>query len=247
MAKRLVQILFFGSLLLLTVALWKKDNLPQFPRLQQALMNEPLQVPVKRAAFNTTVNGVTYTIQPLYAYDLYGLVVSLHDSKTWWDSVHLEWNDHLNVMDLCVVWGNNLRRGVYQEADYSSNEFECSFRINSAEVFRIFDQAALSNNHLLTDKPGIARTMRKVRLGDQVHFRGYLAEYSHNHNGRPFHRGTSIVRNDTGNRACETVFVEDFEILRPGGGPWRAIVWIAVFLIVVSVIAWFRLPLSTNA
>ena len=100
---------------------------------------------------------------------------------------------------------------------------------------------------LLTDKPGIARTMRKVRPGDQVRFRGYLAEYSHNHNGRPFHRDTSIVRNDTGNRACETVFVEDFEILRPGGGPWRAIVWIAVFLIVVSVIAWFRLPLSTNA
>jgi len=81
MTRRLVQLLFFGSLLLLTVPLWKKDNPPQFPRLQQALMNEPLQVPIKRAAFNTTVNGVTYTIQPLYAYDLYGLVVSLHDAQ----------------------------------------------------------------------------------------------------------------------------------------------------------------------
>ena len=246
MNRRMVQFLFFGSLMLLGVALWKKDELPQFPQLQQALMNEPEQVPVKRVAFDTTVNGVTYRIQPLYSYNLYGLVVSLHDARTWWDSIHQEWNDHLNVMDLCVVWGNNLRRGVYKEAEYSSNEFECSFKVNSAEVFRIFDQAALSNNHLLTDKPGIARAMRMVRLGDQIHFRGYLAEYSHNHNGRPFHRGTSTVRNDTGSRACETVFVEDFEILRPGGGPWRAIVWIAVFLIGVSVIGWFRLPLSTN-
>ena len=246
MAKRLVQILFFGSLLLLAVALWKKDELPQFPQLQQALMNEPEQVPVKRAAFDTIVNGVTYTIQPLYAYDLYGLVVSLHDAKTWWDSVHLEWNDHLNVMDLCVVWGNNLRRGIYKEAEYSSNEFECHFRIG-AGLQHVFDPAALSNNHLLSDNPRIASAMRKVRPGDQIHFRGYLAEYSHNHNGRPFHRGTSIVRNDTGNRACETVFVEDFEILQPGGGPWHAIVWVAVFLIAVSVIAWFRLPLSTNA
>ncbi len=210
-------------------------------------MNEPAQAPVKRAAFNTTVNGVTYTIQPLYTYDLYGLVVSLHDSRTWWDSVHQEWNDNLNVMDLCVVWGNNLRRGVYQEADYSSNEFECAFRIDSAEAFRMFDPAALSNNHLLTDRPEIARALRKVRLGDQVHFRGYLAEYSHNHDGRPFHRGTSIVRNDTGNRACETVFVEAFEILQPGGGPWHAIAWAAVCLIAVSVIAWFRLPLSANS
>lgn len=246
MNRRLVQMLFFGGLLLLALALWKKDDLPPFPQLQQALMNEPAQVPVRRAAFNTTVNGVTYTIRPLYAYDLHGLVVSLHDSKTWWDTVHREWNDNLNVVDLCVVWGNNLRRGAYREADYSSNEFECAFRVDSAEAFRRFDQSALSNNHLLTDRPEIARAMRQVRLGDQVHFRGYLAEYSHNHQGRPFFRGTSTVRNDTGNRACETVFVEDFEILRPGGGPWRIVMWVAVFLLVASVVAWFRLPLGQN-
>jgi hypothetical protein len=245
MPKRLVQLLFFGGLLLLAVALWKRDELPQFPLLQPVLMNEPEQAPVKRAAFDTTVNGVTYRIQPLYTYNLHGLVVSRHDSKTWWDTVHQEWNDHLNVMDLCVVWGNNLRRGVYQEAEYSSNEFECHFRIRPG-LRHVFDPAALSNNHLLTHNPGIASAMRKVRPGDQVRFRGYLAEYSHNHNGRPFHRGTSTVRNDTGSRACETVFVEDFEILRPGGGPWRALVWIAACLILVSVIAWFRLPLNTN-
>jgi hypothetical protein len=114
------------------------------------------------------------------------------------------------------------------------------------EIYQVFDQAALSNNHLLTDKPDIARAIRKVRLGDQVHFRGYLAEYSHNHNGRPFNRGTSIVRTDTGNGACETIFVEDFEILRPGGGPWRAVMWAALLLLAVSVIAWFRLPLRGN-
>jgi hypothetical protein len=247
MAKRRIQFLFFASLILLGVALWKKDELPQFPQLQQQLMKEPQQVPVRRAAFETTVNGVTYRIQPLYSYDLYGLVVSMHDARTWWDSIHQEWNDHLNVMDLCVVWGNNLRRGVYKEADYSSTEFECYVKINSSEVVRAFDQTALSNNHLLTDKPDVARAIRKVRLGDQIHFRGYLAEYSHNHNGRPFHRGTSIVRDDTGNRACETVFVEDFQVLRPGGSLWRIVIWFALLLLATSVIAWFRLPLSSNA
>lgn len=237
--------LFFGSLMLLAVALWKKYELPQFPQLQQALMNEPEQVPVKRAAFDTTVNGVTYKIQPLYTYNLHGLVVSKHDSKAWWDYIHREWNDHLNVVDLCVVWGNNLRRGIYKEAEYSSGQFVCYFRIE-AGLAHVFDSAALSNNHLLTDNPGIARAMRKVRLGDQVRFRGYLAEYSHNHGGRPFKRGTSTVRTDSGDGACETIYVEDFEILRRGGGPWHVLAWGAVFLIVVSVIAWFRLPLSTR-
>lgn len=244
MSKRLVQLLFFGSLALLAVALWKKNDLPQFPLLQPALLQEPGQVPATRPAFNTTVNGVNYRIRPLYSYDLHGLVVSQHDADTWWDYLHREWNDHLNVMDLCVVWGNNLRRGVYKEVQYSSGQFECFVKMPSMEIYRVFDQTALSNNHLLTDKPGIARAIRKTRIGDQVRLRGYLAEYSHNHDGRPFSRGTSVVRNDTGNGACETIFVEEFEILRPGGGPWRIVIWVAVLLLAASVIGWFRLPLG---
>ncbi len=245
MARRLVQLLLASSLVLLGVALWQKDDLPQYSFLQPELLQEPEQVPVKRAAFETTVNGVTYKIQPLYTYNLHGLVVSQHDSKTWWDYIHREWNDHLNVMDLCVVWGNNLRRGIYKEAEYSSGQFVCYFRIG-AILEHVFDPAALSNNHLLTDNPGIASAMRKVRLGDQVRFRGYLAEYSHNHGGRPFKRGTSIVRDDTGNGACETIYVEDFEILRRGGGPWRTLVWVAAFLLAAGVVAWFRLPIGTS-
>ncbi len=246
MARIFIKLLLAGSLLLLSVALWKKNELPQYPLLQQDLLKEPEQVQVRRAAFDTTVNDVTYKIQPLYSYDLYGLVVCMHDANTWWDYLHREWNDHLNVMDLCVVWGNNLRRGVYKEAEYSSGQFVCYLKIPTMELYQIFDLTALSNNHLLTDDPRIARSIRKTRVGDQIHFRGYLAEYSHNHNGQPFNRGTSTVRTDSGNGACETIYVEDFEILRPGGGPWRALVWVAAILLAAGVIAWFRLPVSTS-
>ncbi len=72
----------------------------------------------------------------------------------------------------------------------------------------------------------------------------YLAEYSHNHNGQPLKRGTSIVRTDTGNGACETIYIEDFEILKPGGGPWRKLIWVAAFMLIAGVIAWFRLPID---
>jgi hypothetical protein len=244
--RRLVQLLWFGSLVLLLFALWKRVELPQYPLLDQSLLTEPEQVPVKRAAFDTSVNGVAYQIQPLYTYDLHGLVVSLHDAKTWWDYLHREWNDHLNVMDLCVVWGNNLNRGIYKELEYWSGQFECFAQAKTAEHARVFDAAAISNNHLLTDKPDIARAMRSVRLGDQVRFRGYLAEYSHNHTGQPFKRGTSIVRTDSGNGACETVYVEGFEILKRGGGPWRALVWVAALLMAGATIAWFRVPLKQD-
>jgi len=245
-ARRLVQLLLASGLILLAAATWQKEALPPPQILNPELLQEPEQTEVKKATFDTTVNGVTYTIHPLYTYHLYGMVVSMHDSKTWWDYIHREWNDHLNVMDLCVVWGNNLRGDNYKNVDYSSGQFVCYFQPKSMEAYQAFDQAALSNNHLLTDNPDIARTIRSVRIGDQVRFRGYLAEYSHNHDGQPFKRGTSIVRTDTGNGACETIYVEDFEILKRGGGPWRKLVWVAAFMLIAGVIAWFRLPIDSG-
>ena len=200
-----------------------------------------MQVAVRKAAFQTTVNGVTYTVQPLYTYDLYGVVVSMHDTKTWWDYIHRAWNDNLNVTDLCVVWGDNLKTPAYREMSYSSTETWCYYSTRSQEVMQAFDANAMANNHLLTDDARLAKKLSEVRIGDQVHFRGYLAEYSHNH-GFAFKRGTSTVRTDTGNGACETVFVEHFENLRPGGGPWRKLVWVAVVLLVSGLVAWLWMP-----
>jgi len=42
-----------------------------------------------------------------------------------------------------------------------------------------------------------------------VRLKGYLARYSH---GGGFERGTSTTRNDTGNGACETIYIEDVQI-----------------------------------
>lgn len=231
---------------LLIAALWLRHDLPAPNRLLDDLRQEPEQVQVREAPFNTTVGGVTYTIKPLFSYELHGLVVSMHDSSTWWDYLHREWNDHLNVVDFCVIWGNNASSGAYRGIEFSSGQFTCNFRTSSAAVFEAFNMAGISNNHLLTDEALIAKKLRSVRIGDQVRFRGWLAEYSHNHGGQPFQRGTSTVRTDTGNGACETVFVKDFDIVRRGGGLWRSMVWVAWAMIAIGLIGWFRLPLRSH-
>jgi hypothetical protein len=200
-----------------------------------------VQHPVQRAAFEVVSQGVNYKVQPLYAYDLVGLVVSKHDAHTWWDYIHREANDSLNIVDLCVVWGNNVRNGGYADIAFSSGQFTCNFSTNSNEAYAAFDQTAVSNNHLLTDDPQLARVMLSVREGDQIHFRGYLSEYSHNH-GFAFKRGTSITRTDSGNGACETVYVEQFDILKAGGQPWRTLVCVAGVMLLLSLIAWFVQP-----
>jgi hypothetical protein len=241
MSASFVRILMIASVLLLIAAWWQRDALPAQDGLDPALLAEPGQAPTATPPFKTTVGGIEYTVRPLYSYDLYGLVVSKHDADTWWDWIHKAWNDKLNVTDLCVIWGPNARTGNYRELDYWSSQFECNVKTGSSEAWRAFDMAALSNNHLLADDPMIARTLKSARVGDQVHFRGYLAEYSHDQ-GVHFFRGTSITRTDQGNGACETVYATDAEILRVGNRGWRIVFWSAAAALALGILAWISAP-----
>ncbi len=242
--------LFVRAVLILSAALfllawWQRDALPPPERLAAAVQDDPLQKPTGRDAFLTTVGGVEYTVRPLYTYDLYGLVVSKHDAETWWDWIHEAASDKLNVTDLCVVWGASARSGAYRDISFSSGEFVCYASTSSDAAWRAFDMTSLSNNHLLTDDPAIAKVLKKMRVGDQVHFRGYLAEYSHHH-GFAFFRGTSTTRLDTGNGACETVFATDAEIVRPGNPGWRFTFWAAAAAFLAGIVAWVAMPYRVN-
>ena len=238
--------LMAAGAVLLATSLYMRHTLPSPAELRPELRNEPVQEPTQAGTFLTTVGGISYTVKPLAEYEIWGLVVSEHDSDTWWDWIHKASNDHLNVVDLCVVFAENAQSGGYVGLDYSSGQFVCYVQTNSSEKWQRFSMRALSNNHLLTDRPAIAAKLRGVRIGDQVRIRGVLAEYMHNH-GFAFKRGTSLTRDDTGNGACETIFVQDIEILRTGGGPWRGLQWVAIGLVVAGFVLWARAPFKSTS
>jgi hypothetical protein len=237
----LVKLLMWSGLLLLVLGLWKQNDLPDAINYARELLQEPEQVAVQQAPFQKTVGGITYTIYPRYRYTLNGMVVSLHDTGSWQDYLHQQWNDRLNVMDLCVIWGKNVSGSAWRDIEFSSGQFTCNFFTRSHAAFVGFDQTGISNNHLLTANAGLAKQLREVRIGDQVQLRGYLAEYAHNH-GFPFRRGTSTVRTDTGNGACETIYVEEMAVLRPYHSTWRLAKQLGLMLLVVGVLGWLALP-----
>lgn len=245
MTGRIGVYLMLAGAALLGASLWLRDALPQPGELRPELRNEPAQEPTQAPPFEASVAGITYRIKPLADYEIWGLVVSAHDSSAWWDWIHDAFNDQINVVDLCVVFAENVASGGYVGLDYSSGQFVCYVRTSSTEKWQRFSMRALSNNHLLADRPSIARTLRSVRIGDQVRIRGWLAEYAHDH-GFPFRRGTSLTRDDTGNGACETIYVQDVEVLRAGGGPWRWLPWPAAGLIVAGLALWLRAPVRVR-
>ena len=242
---KLVKAAMIASLLVAALCFWRKDVLPAPAGLRAELNEEPSQIEQKKAPFETEVNGVKYGIEPRYTYDLYGLVVSMHHSDAWWDYAHREWGDHVNVVDLCVVWGANLRRDAYRAISFSNTQWECHYSTGSTEAWQAFDETAVSNNHMVTDAPGVARALKNVHVGDQVHFRGYLADYTIYKDGAPAgKRVTSTTRKDSGPGACEVVYVEAFETLGSPNRIWRVAGRIALVVFFLSVIAWFALPVK---
>lgn len=245
MWRKWIRFLLIASSLALCLGFWKRNELPSPSWLTPQLRQQPVQYEVTRAAFEKTVGGVTYRIQPLYAYELTGLVVSQHDSTSWRGSLHRRTKDNLNVRDVCLVWGENALRGIYQDFRFWNGQFTCNFFTRSTAAFQAFDQTAISNNHLLAASAAIQEKLSAVSIGDQIHLKGYLASYSHDH-GFAFRRGTSTVRTDTGNGACETIYVEDIHIVRSWMSPWRLMMYGAMAVLAFSIMAWLAMPFRAD-
>ena len=240
---RLVNYLIIASLLLIAFAWYKSGSLPAPEKLSAGLLEEPDQRPTREKPFETVVQSVQYRVAPRFTYDISGLVVSLHHADSWWDYAHKEWNDHINVADLCVVWGENVRRDAYRQASFTHTQWECWWSTGALPPERSFDGASMSNNHIVTADPAIAHVMRDVHIGDEVRFRGYLIDYTTFKDGAAQGtRTTSTVRTDEGAHACEVVWVQEMQILRSHNRPWRLAMRVGVALLVLGLLAWMILP-----
>jgi hypothetical protein len=241
----LVKVLFFGSLAAIAVAWWFKDLPPPPERLNVDVLEPPVQKAVRKPPFDVSVNGGTYRIQPRYSYDLNAVVVSLHHSDSWWDHAHREWGDFINVMDLCVAWGEGVRSGTYRRVSFSNSQWECHFSFSSMEAATGFHANEVSNNHIVTDDPAVARALKNVRVGDQIRLQGYLIDYATLKDGRVAGtRVSSDNREDTGPGACEVLYIESLDKLKSANRNWRIALYAALAGLLLSVIAWFALPMD---
>lgn len=230
-------ILIATSFLWLLASFWNRNDLPGNIEYVNEIANEPEQTTTREKPFYATVNDVEYLIEPEYAYDLTGMIVSYrqHEGNS---RMHLQANDHLNVADVCVVWGDNTKSDL-QKLDFWNGIFTCNVFTRNMQAWESFDMNQLSNNHLISSDDFIRRQVRKIQIGDQIRVRGYLASYSNPGGGK---RGTSTTRTDTGDGACETVFVESFRIVQPATSYWRISMWVSLSLLLIGLFVHFKRP-----
>ena len=234
---RLNNILIAVSFAWLLVSFWNRNDLPGNIDFVTEIANEPEQTTTRQAPFSAVVNDVQYLIEPEYAYDLTGMIVSYrhHEGNS---RMHMLANDHINMLDVCVVWGDNTSSQL-QEIDFWNGIFTCNVFTRDQQAWDSFDMNQLSNNHLISDDEYVRNQVRKVQIGDQIRVRGYLASYSNDSGAK---RGTSTTRTDTGDGACETVYVEYFRIVEAATSYWRISMVASLLLLLVGLAVHFVRP-----
>jgi len=231
------------SFIFLIISFFHRNDFQPNLQLEAALHNPPLQAAITKNPFTVEMNQVRYQVDPLYDYALYGLVVSYshHNGDT---MLHKLWNDHLNTADICVVWSNTAFDLDLNDYSFWNGQFTCNIKTSDSAAWARFDMNQLSNNHLLSDDKIIRRKIKDISVGDQIYIKGWLSEYASEGGGK---RGTSITRNDTGNGACETIFVSDFEILRASQNPWRKLMYLSLILFLGTTAYHFLSPYRPHA
>ncbi len=226
------------SLLFLIISFWHRNDFQSDLRPQAELEKPPRQVVISQAPFTVEVSQVRYKVQPLYDYVLYGLVVSYshHDGNS---MLHKLWNDHLNTSDVCVVWSNTAMELDLNDYSFWNGQFTCNVKTSDSAAWARFDMTHLANNHLLSDDKVIRSKIKDISVGDQIYIKGWLSEYASEGGGK---RGTSTVRDDTGNGACETIFVNEFQILSASQNPWRLVMYLSLTLVLTTIAYHFFSP-----
>ncbi len=223
---------------MLLVSFWNRNELPGDIDYVPEILTEPKQSTTDKRAFDIAYSDVDYRIEPEYEYDITGMIVSYrhHDDNS---RMHRLANDHLNMLDVCVVWGDNTTRAQLDRLQFWNGIFTCNVQTRDQAAWDSFDMNQLSNNHLIATDNDIRKRVRDIRIGDQIRVRGYLAGYSSTGVGK---RGTSTTRTDTGDGACETIYVEHFDILEAAKSYWRIAMYSSLLTLFIGLGTHFRRP-----
>jgi len=235
---RINSVVIATSFVWLLMSFWNRNDLPRSIVYVPEILKEPLQTATRKRPFKASYADVEYLIEPEYEYDIYGMIVSYrhHDGES---RMHRAANDHLNMLDVCVVWGDNTANRRLHKISFWNGIFTCNFQTRDQEAWDSFDIFQVSNNHLISDDELIRERVRDIQVGDQIRVRGYLASYGSEGGGV---RGTSTTRLDAGDGACETIYVEQFEIVESALSYWRISMYLSLMLFAIGLVVHFKRP-----
>lgn len=146
-----------------------------------------------------------YTITGLAKFSMRGRVLS---AEPYW----MDRGSGLVPVDLALGWGRMSDSAVLDQLEISQSGRFYRWRTKGSDypIPKEEISSSSANMHLIPATKTIERRIKEAVKGDIVEFSGYLARADRKDG---FNWSSSMTRADTGDGACELVYVESFRIL----------------------------------
>ena len=155
---------------------------------------QPLQVPINQTNF--TLNG--FTITPLQSFEIEARVLSTAHYFVGREA-------GLAPVDLALGWGPMSDEAVLSKIDITQSNRFYFWHVDAFPIPREQIEANSANMHMIAADSLIEKTLKSIRSGQVVKLSGYLVEVKA---ADGWHWRSSLSRTDTGNGACELVYVK---------------------------------------
>jgi hypothetical protein len=119
----------------------------------------------------------------------------------------------LSPVDLALGWGPMSDERVLEKVSIRQSNRWYFWQVREFPIPRREIERHSANMHLIPASSTVTDQLKSVREGHIVQFSGKLIRAHGDNNWR---WTSSLTRDDTGDNACELVWVEEFEIVEPG-------------------------------
>ena len=144
-----------------------------------------------------------YTITPIATFNIKAKALSI-------ENYHSGRESDLSPVDFALGWGNMSDESILASIDFSQSNRWYRWHVEQFPIPRRDIETHSANMHLIPANGYIKSMIDNTRTGDIVAISGTLVKVEAQDG---WQWRSSLTRTDTGNHACELVWVEQFEIL----------------------------------
>lgn len=160
--------------------------------------NQPVNSAVNQNSFN--VNG--YSITPLESFEIEARVLSAE---------HYSFGREADLapVDLALGWGKMSDEAILKDIKITQSNRFYYWRVDEFPIPRREIETQSANMHMIPADDAIASRLKSVKTGQVVKISGFLVRADASDG---WHWKSSLTREDTGNGACEVVYVKSLTV-----------------------------------
>jgi hypothetical protein len=174
----------------------------------QHFSNEPIKhangiiaslQPLQQSTSNADIALNGYNITPLQSFEIEARVLSAE---------HYSFGREADLVpvDLALGWGKMSDEAVLKDIKITQSNRFYYWHVDTFPIDRREIETNSANMHMIPANSQIEKTLKAIKIGQKVKLSGYLVEAKAKDG---WHWKSSLTREDTGQGACELVYVKE--------------------------------------